>query len=85
VRSRPSRGAWIETKCAAVFYARDAKSRRRAKGKRGRGEWARDEAHINGIESFWDCAKSRLSKFRGMSKRILSAPERVRVSVQSPA
>jgi len=26
-----------------------------------------------------------LSKFRGMSKRILSAPERVRVSVQSPA
>jgi len=26
---------------------------RRAKGKRGRGEWARDEAHINGIEGFW--------------------------------
>ena len=30
---------------------------------------ARDEAHINGIEGFWDYAKSRLSKFRGMNKR----------------
>ena len=53
---------------------------RRAKGKHGRGE-----AHINGIEGFWGYTKSRLSKFRGMSKRILSAPERVRVPVQSPA
>jgi len=53
---------------------------RRAKGKRGRGE-----AHINGIEGFWGYAKSRLSKFRGMNKRILSAPERVGISVQSPA
>ena len=35
----------------------------------GRGEWARDQAHINGIEGFWGYAKSRLSKFRGMSKR----------------
>ena len=58
---------------------------RRAKGKHGRGEWARDEAHINGIEGFWDYAKSRLSKFRGMNKRILSALERVQISVQSPA
>ena len=56
---------------------------RRAKGKRGRGEWARDEAHINGIKSFWGCAKSRLAKFRSMSKS--SAPERVGISVQSPA
>jgi len=35
----------------------------------GRAEWARGEAHINGIEGFWGYAKSRPSKFRGMSKR----------------
>jgi len=42
---------------------------RRAKGKRGRGEFARGEAHINGIEGFWGYTKARLAKFRGMSKR----------------
>jgi len=41
---------------------------RRVKGKRRRDEWVRDEAHINGIEGFWGYAKSRLAKFRGMSK-----------------
>jgi len=41
---------------------------RRVKGKRGRGVFARGEAHINGIEGFWGYAKSRLAKFRGMSK-----------------
>ena len=35
----------------------------------GRGEWARGEAHINGIEGFWGFAKSRLAKFRGMNKQ----------------
>jgi len=35
----------------------------------GRGEFARGEAHINGIEGFWGYAKTRLAKFRGMSKR----------------
>ncbi len=27
------------------------------------------KAHINGIEGFWSFAKSRLSKFRGMSRK----------------
>jgi len=33
------------------------------------GEFARGEAHINGIEGFWGYAKSRLAKFRGMRQR----------------
>jgi len=40
------------------------------KGWRGRGEFARDEAHINCIEGFWGYAKSRMAKFRSMSIRI---------------
>lgn len=33
-----------------------------------KNEFARGNSHINGIESFWGYAKTRLSKFRGMSK-----------------
>jgi len=43
--------------------------RRHLRVAHGRGEFARGEAHINGIEGFWGYAKSRLAKFRGMSKR----------------
>jgi transposase-like protein len=34
----------------------------------GRNEFARGGVHINGIESFWAFAKTRLVKFRGISK-----------------
>jgi transposase len=34
----------------------------------GRNEFARGKTHINGIEGFWGFAKSRLTRFRGMSK-----------------
>lgn len=34
----------------------------------GRDEFARGQAHINSIEGFWGFAKSRLMRFRGMSK-----------------
>ena len=43
--------------------------RRHLKVAHGRGEWGRGEAHINGIEGFWGFAKSRLAKFRGMSRQ----------------
>ena len=33
----------------------------------GRNEFVRGKAHINGIEGFWGFAKSRLTRFRGMS------------------
>jgi len=42
--------------------------RRHLRVAHGRGEFARGEAHINGIEGFWGYAKTRLAKFRGMSK-----------------
>ena len=32
----------------------------------GKEEFARGSSHINGIESFWGYAKTRLSKFRGI-------------------
>ena len=34
----------------------------------GHNEFARGKTHINGIESFWGYAKTRLSRFRGMNK-----------------
>lgn len=34
----------------------------------GSDEFVRGQAHINGIEGFWGFAKSRLTRFRGMSK-----------------
>ncbi|GAA5784857.1 hypothetical protein YWS52_11770 [Chitiniphilus shinanonensis] len=34
----------------------------------GKNEFARGRNHINGIEGFWGVAKTRLAKFRGMSK-----------------
>ncbi len=35
----------------------------------GKNEFVRGKAHINGIESFWGYAKTRLSKFRGIHKK----------------
>ncbi len=34
----------------------------------GHNEFARGKSHINGIESFWGYAKTRLSRFRGINK-----------------
>ena len=31
-------------------------------------EFVRGKSHINGIEGFWGYAKTRLAKFRGISK-----------------
>lgn len=35
---------------------------------RGADEFARGPAHINGIEAFWGYAKTRLARFRGISR-----------------
>ena len=35
----------------------------------GQNEFARGKSHINGIESFWGYAKTRLSRFRGVNKK----------------
>ena len=35
----------------------------------GKNEFVRGKSHINGIESFWGFAKTRLSKFRGINKK----------------
>ena len=35
----------------------------------GHNEFARGKTHINGIESFWGYAKTRLSRFRGIDKK----------------
>jgi transposase-like protein len=32
----------------------------------GQNEFANDQSHINGIESFWSYAKRRLQKFNGV-------------------
>ena len=34
----------------------------------GKDEFVRGNAHINGIEGFWGIAKTRLAKFKGMSR-----------------
>ncbi len=34
----------------------------------GKNEFVRGKTHINGIESFWGYAKTRLAKFRGIRK-----------------
>ena len=36
----------------------------------GKNEFARGKAHINGIESFWGYAKTRLAKFRGIHRNL---------------
>ena len=36
----------------------------------GKNEFARGNSHINGIESFWGYAKTRLVKFKGMNKNM---------------
>jgi transposase len=36
--------------------------------KHSNDEFANGKAHINGIESFWGVAKTRLAKFRGLRK-----------------
>ena len=39
----------------------------------GKNEFARGgNAHINGIESFWGYAKTRLVKFKGMDKKMFN-------------
>ena len=38
----------------------------------GKDEFARDKAHINGIEGFWGFAKTRLVKYRGMHPHSFS-------------
>jgi len=38
-------------------------------------EFARGKNHVNGIESFWSFAKTRLAKFRGMKNFILQLLE----------
>ena len=35
----------------------------------GKDEFVHGKSHINGIESFWGYAKTRLSRFRGMNKK----------------
>ena len=35
----------------------------------GKNEFVRGKTHINGIESFWGYAKTRLTKFRGIKKK----------------
>lgn len=37
----------------------------------GKNEFVRGNSHINGVESFWDYAKTRLIKFKGMDKSCL--------------
>ncbi|SMN14189.1 Mobile element protein [uncultured Candidatus Thioglobus sp.] len=37
-----------------------------------KNEFARGNAHINGIESFWGYAKTRLVKFKGMNKNMFN-------------
>ncbi len=39
---------------------------------RGKNEFARGNSHINGIESFWGYAKTRLVKFKGMDKKMFN-------------
>ena len=37
-----------------------------------KNEFSRCISHINGIESFWDYAKIRLAKFKGMDKKMFN-------------
>jgi transposase len=38
----------------------------------GQIEVARGNSHINGIESFWGYAKTRLVEFKGMDKKMFN-------------
>jgi len=38
----------------------------------GENEFVRGNFHINGIESFWGYAKTRLVKFKGMDKKMFN-------------
>jgi transposase len=38
----------------------------------GKNEFVRGNSHINGIESFWGYAKTRLVKFKGMDKNMFN-------------
>ncbi len=42
--------------------------RRHYRVKHGENQFAVGQAHINGIENFWGLAKTRLAKFKGISK-----------------
>ena len=46
----------------------------------GANEFARGKKHINGIESFWSFAKTRLIKFHGFSQKTFYLP---RIQVRS--
>ncbi len=37
-----------------------------------KNEFVRGNSHINGIESFWGYAKTRLVKFKGMDKKMFN-------------
>lgn len=39
--------------------------------KHGKGEYASEDCHINGLEGFWGMTKVRLAKFRGIKKNNL--------------
>ncbi len=52
----------------------------------GDNEFANDQSHINGIESFWSACQAALAEVqRRACGDVLPAPERVRVAVQPPA
>ena len=38
----------------------------------GKNEFVRGNSHINGIESFWGYAKTKLVKFKGMGKKMFN-------------
>jgi len=40
-----------------------------------KNEFVRGKSHINGIESFWNYAKIRLVKFRGIDKKSFNFHE----------
>jgi len=46
----------------------DAGYKKHYRVKHGKNEFAKGHNHINGIENFWGLAKTRLTKFRGISK-----------------
>ena len=38
----------------------------------GKNEFVRGNSYINGIESFWGYAKTRLVRFKGMDKKMFN-------------
>jgi len=46
----------------------DAGYKKHYRVKHGNNEFAKGHNHINGIENFWGLTKTRLAKFKGISK-----------------